>query len=222
MRDARFRLLILGFLALLTAAVWLFPSWYPVLNPNTISIAYPGLELEAQADYALLPETMRDAYEDLRSGDEDEDRPPRPDAALALVRARLLGVDFVAPDEMQAQPLPAEARTLRTGTFIQQSPINGATGGLIIYQTPDLRRFLRLQDEFSVTRAPDIHIIFTRNPDPYDINGVGVDYIDVGPLQYNVGTQTYEVPAGVNFAQYPIVALYSPTIDYVLSTATLR
>jgi hypothetical protein len=222
MRDARFRLMIIMALGAVVALIWLFPSWYPILNPNTVSISYPGLELEVQVDYALLPQDAQQAYEALRDGDEDTEQAPRPDTALALIRARLLGVDFVVPDELQLTEIPSDATIIRRGTFITPSPISGASGDLIIYQTPSLQRFIRLENGFSVTRAPEIHLVFTRNPDPYDPNGVGVDYIDVGALVYNVGTQTYPVPDSVDFAQYPIVALYAPSINFVLSSATLR
>jgi hypothetical protein len=222
MRDARFRLLILTILVAITAAIWTFPSWYPILNPNTVSISYIGLPLEAQADFALLPQDTKEAYFAIRDGDEDNEIDPNPAGALALLNARLLGIDLIAPDEVQLAEIPADAQTLRTGSFIVRDEARGATGDLIIYQTPDLRRYVRFENEFTVTRAPDIHIIFTRNPDPYDTNGVGVDYIDAGSLEYTIGTQTYSVPESVNFSQYPILALYSPSIDVVLSTATLR
>lgn len=222
MRDARFRLFALALLALLTAAVWTFPSWYPVLNPNTVSIAYAGLPLEAQADFSLLAQDTKEAYFAIRDGDEEAGILPNPQAALALLNARFLGIDLIAPDEVQIAPIPADAQTLRSGSFVTRDAARGATGGLVIYQTPDLRRFVRLQDEFSVIRAPDIRVVFTRNPDPYDTVGVGVDYIDAGLLEYTVGTQTLEIPASVNFSQYPILVLYSPTLNLVLSSATLR
>ncbi len=222
MRDARFRLLILTVLVAITAAIWTFPTWYPILNPNTVSISYAGLPLEVQSDFALLSDATKEAYFALRDGDEDNEIVPNPDGALALLNARLLGIDLIAPDEVQLAEIPTDSQELRTGSFNVSDAARGATGDIVIYQTPDLQRYLRLQNEFTVTRAPDIHLIFTRNPDPYDTNGVGVDYIDVGSLQYTIGTQTYTVPEGVNFSQYPILALYSPGINVVLSTATLR
>jgi hypothetical protein len=222
--DNRFRFLFLAFLSVLTALIWTFPTWYPVINPDSVTIAYPGLEVEAQADYLLLPEEMQVAYELLSDGDEDRDPPvpPQPAAALALVRARLLGIDLVAPDDVQVQAIPEEATILRRGILTSPDPIRGANGTVIIYQLPTQERFIRFEDEFSVTRAPDVHFVFTRNPDPYDQNGVGIDYIDAGVLLYNVGTQIYPIPQGVDFSEYPILALYVPSINYVLSSATLR
>jgi hypothetical protein len=224
--DTRFRLTVLALLGVLVAAVWTFPRWYPILNPNTVAVAFPDLELDVQDDFLLLPADLQRAYQRLRRGDADDDLEPQPALALALVRARLLGIDLVAPDDVQLAPIPNGAVTVRRGTFIKPNRdvtdlARGAQGNVIIYQLPTGERFLRLEN-FSTTRAPDLHLVFTRNPDPYDKQGVRVDYIDVGELLYTVGTQTYVVPSGVDFAVYPILALYSPALNYVMSSATLR
>lgn len=224
--DTRFRLSVIGVVGVLVALVWLFPRWYPLLNPNTVAVAFPGLAIDKQSEFLLLPTELRRAYNLIRVGDEDEELDPQPALALALLEARLLGVDFVAPDEEQLREIPDEAVILRRGTFIQpdNTPADlarGARGNLVIYQLPNQTRFLRLEN-FSTTRAPGLRLVFTRNPDPYDKQGVRVDYVDVGELLYTVGTQTYLVPSGVDFTQYPILAIYSAPLNYVISSATLR
>lgn len=218
--DIRFRFFIIFVGALIVGAIWTFPEWYPLLTTQGISEAYPGLALEAQSDYVALPPDIRRAYELLRDGDEDEDLDARPDVALALVEARLLGEDVVTSDEEQVFVAPSDT-ILRRGTFTRIDLIRGAEGTITIYRNPDLSRTLRI-DEFTSTRAPDLHLIFTRNPDPTDERGVGVDYIDLGVMKGNVGGQSYLVPESVDFGTYPIVALYSVELDYVISTATLR
>lgn len=219
--DLRLRLLILTAISLVVAAVWTFPTWYPLVNRDSVSVAFVGLPLELQADYVLLPESVRQAYQNLRDGNRRENIKARPDVALALVMARLTGEDVVAPDQDAQAPIPPEARILRRGTFITPDLTRGATGDVTIYQLPTLIRYVRL-DNFRSVRAPNLHLILTRNPDPYDEAGVGVDYIDIGELLGNVGTQTYIMPRDVDFGVYPILAIYSPTLDFVISTATLR
>lgn len=219
--DLRLRLLMVTAVGLLVAAVWSFPTWYPILNQDSVSVAFVGLPLELQADYLLLPESVRQAYQNLRNGNTRERIVARPEVALALVLARLTGEDVeAAPDEAFAT-VPTEARILRRGTFITPDPTRGATGSVTIYQLPTLIRYVRL-DDFRSVRAPDLHLILTRNPDPYDEAGVGVDYIDIGVLMGNIGTQTYIMPRDVDFGIYPILAIYSPSLNFVISTATLR
>lgn len=213
--DLRFRILIIGLIAALAVSAWTFPVWYPALNQETLTEFFPGLDLSAQPAFATLPQVMQDAYFELRNGEE-----ANPAAALALVQARLLGDDVVSPEANQ--PFTAPSNTiLRRGEFITVDAIRGADGTVTIYQLPNLTQMVRL-DDFSATRAPDLHLILTRNPDPFDERGVGVDYYDIGELKGNVGAQSYLIPTNINYNLYPIMAIYSVELDYVISTATLR
>jgi hypothetical protein len=119
--DIRFRFFIVLMMGLLIGAVWTFPQWYPLLNDDTISEAYGGLPLDAQASYVALPPDVQRAFETLRDGDEDLDQEPRPDVALALVEARLLSENVVTSEEEQAFTPPSET-ILRRGTFRQIDP----------------------------------------------------------------------------------------------------
>lgn len=213
--EIRIRLIIVTFMALLTLAIWAFPSWWPLINTQGVTERFPGLALDAQPAFISLPNNIQQAYLALRT---EEDI--NPDLALALVEARLLTEDQLAPEANE--PFEAPSTTIvRRGTFREVDLLRSAEGEVTIYQLGDLSRIMRIEN-FASTRAPDVHLVLTRNPDPTDPNGVGVDYIDLGPLRGNVGNQTYDVPSGVDFSRYPILALYSVPYDYVISTATLR
>jgi len=220
--DIRIRLFIVATMGAIIALTWTFPTWYPLLNQETITEAYVGLPLDAQALYLSLSQAEREGYELLRDGDpDDEDINPRPDLALTLVESRILATDVQTPEEEQLFESPSDV-ILRSAEFRQIEPIRGAQGNITIYQLNDLSRILRIDNNFRSTRAPNIHVILTRNPDPTDIRGVGADYLDLGELTGNVGGQTFGVPTDIDFSIYPIMALYLPDYDYVLSTATLR
>lgn len=229
--DIRFRFGVIAFLALIAGAVWLFPTWYPMVDRDSVPNPFPGLEESAWEAFINLPLAQQNAYKALRDGDRKAEIPPRPGEALALVRAQLLETDTTAPEEEAAYDPPTGSTLLQTGVLRQIDVIRWARGTISIYQLPNNQRILRLEstsedegaEPFQVVRAPDLRIIFTRNPDPLDENGVGVDYIEVAPLRATVGNQTYNVPASVeNFSEYPVLALYSPSLNLVISTATLR
>jgi hypothetical protein len=228
--DVRFRFGVIGFLALIAAAVWFFPTWYPLIDRDSVPNPFPGLEESAWEAFLSLPTAQQTAYKALRDGNAKEKIAPRPREALALVRAQVLETDRSAPEEEATYTPPEATPLLRTGVFRQIDVIRWASGTIAIYQLQNNQRILRLEaasDEenaqpFQTVRAPDTHVIFTRNPDPLDAAGVGVDYIDVGLLKGTVGNQTYTLPESLDFSLYPVLALYSPTLDLVISTATLR
>jgi hypothetical protein len=228
--DIRFRFFIIGILALVAGGVWLFPTWYPLLDRDSVPNPFPGLEEQAWEGFLNLPASQQAAYQALRDGDEDAEIEGRPAAALALVRAQLLQEDVPAPVADAIYTPPAGSSLVRDGIFIDaDTPTRWTNGRLTIYQLPNQPRTLRLEgltesaeQPFRSVRAPDVHIIFTRNPDPLDQAGVGVDYIDLGALKGTVGNQTYIVPVDVDFSLYPVLALYAPPLDLVISTATLR
>jgi hypothetical protein len=178
--------------------------------------------MDAQSAFVVLPAEEREAYLTLYAGDEDTELAPNPEWALGLVRGRLLQQDQQAAEAAEPFEAPAGSQILVRGTFSGVDAVRVAQGDLVIYQLVNATYLLRVESNFSSSRAPGIHIIFTRNPDPLDTSGVGIDYIDIGQLRGNIGAQQYTVPAGVDFNRYPVLALYAPAYDAVLATATLR
>lgn len=227
--DVRFRFGVIGVLAALAAVIWLFPSWYPLIDRNSVPNPFPGLEEAGWEGFLSLSPAEQAAYKALRDGNRKEKIDPKPAEALALVRARVLDTDTQAPADEATYTPPEGANQIRSGTFRTIDLIRGAQGRIAIYEINQQRtlRFESVSEEttaptFQTVRAPDLHVIFTRNPDPLDAVGVGVDYIDLGPIKGTIGNQTYTVPASVDFSLYPVLALYSPTLNMVISTATLR
>lgn len=229
--DVRFRFGVIGFLALIAAVIWLFPTWYPLVDRDSVPNPFPGLEESAWEAFLSLPSDQQTAYKAMRDGNRKEEIDPRPAESLALVRAQVLETDRVAPEDEATYTPPDGSIPLQDGVFRQIDAIRWARGTVKIYQLPNQKRILRLEgvsdeegsDPFQTVRAPDLYIIFTRNPDPLDKAGVGVDYIRVEqPLRATIGNQTYDVPDSVDVSVYPVLALYSPTLNLVISTATLR
>ncbi|MDQ7027022.1 MAG: DM13 domain-containing protein [Anaerolineae bacterium] len=221
--DTRFRVAVITLAGLLAAAVWALPFWWTVLNPESIvAVGLPGLTIEERADYATLADNLQRAYELIYDGEEDSEIPAQPDWALALVRARFSQTDRLAAESATVFEAPPGSQAIETGEFASIDSVRWAEGELTIYQNPNGTRLLHLAEDFRSARAPEIHIILTRNPDPMDERGVGVDYIDIGILRGNVGQQSYTIPPSVDFNRYPMLVLYAPQYDAILATATLQ
>jgi hypothetical protein len=221
--DLRIRLLMVLGVALLAILPWTLPQWWGLANPESpIAAGLPELELEARALFDALPDEEQAAYFLLYEGDEDTEVPPKPEWALALVRSRLLGGDTSSPEAIEPFEPPQGAVDVGRGTWGEIDIIRRAEGDIVIYQLSYGSRLLRFDENFASTRAPDVHIILTRNPDPKDERGVGVDYIDIGSLRGNIGAQNYTVPASADFSRYPVMALYSVEYGELIATLTIR
>lgn len=225
--DLRIRLLMILAVAILAALPWTLPQWWAFANPESpIAAGLPELELEARALFDALPSEEQAAYFLIYEGDEDIELLPNPDWALALVRARLLGTDTSAPEAIEPFEEPAGSIVIATGEWLEIDAVRRAEGEIIIYQLNDGSRMLRFDESFRSSRAPDVHIILSRNTalttDPMDERGVGVDYIDIGLLKGSIGAQNYAIPASADFSRYPVMALYSVEFKELLATLTIR
>jgi hypothetical protein len=221
--DIRFRLFFIIGMALLVGAVWTLPQWWLVVNPDSVlAEEMPGLERSVQEQFAALPPNQKEAYLMIFHGDKGLKLEPQADWARTLVQARFLQEDVAAEESTEPFEPPAGSVVIATGEFTAIDIIRGAEGEISIYQLPDGSRILRFSEDFRSTRAPNIRIILTRNPDPMDERGVGVDYLEIGNLKANVGAQNYTVPEMADFSRYPIMALYSPDYDTLIATLTIR
>ena len=221
--DLRFRLILLSAVTLLVIAAWTLPEWWAFANPESpIAQGLPGLEMEARALFDNLPANQQQAYFAVYEGDEDFEIEPQEEWALALVRSRFFSEDNAAAEATETFEVPAGASRIATGIWQGIDEVRQAEGDVTIYRLSDGTRLLRFEEGFMSSRAPDIHIVFTHNPDPMDDRGVGVDYIDAGLLRGNTGAQNYTIPQSVDFSRYPVLALYSQEFDQVLATMTIR
>lgn len=223
MADARLRFFIIAFVGALGLVVWTLPQWWATVNPeSSVAACLEGVPLDLCAQYSNLPRGDKEAYETISAGDAEAELFPKPDWAAALITARLTGENTSAPEATEPFEPPQGAQVVSDGEFTGLDFVRIARGEFTIYQDSLGARTLRIEEDFVMSRAPDIHIVFTRNPDPNDVTGVGIDYIDVGEIKGNQGAQNYVVPQGVDFSRYPVLALYSPSYDAVLGTASLR
>ena len=221
--DVRFRLILVSSVALLVLLAWTLPEWWAFANPESpVAQGLPGLEMEARAMFDSLSPAEQRAYFTIFEGDEDFEIEPEEEWALALVRARFFSEDNTAVEATEAFEVPAGASLIATGIWQGIDEVRQAEGEVSIYRLSDGTRLLRFEEGFMSSRAPDIHIVFTRNPDPMDDRGVGVDYIDTGLLRGNTGAQNYTIPQSVDFSRYPVMALYSVEFNQVLATLTIR
>lgn len=126
------------------------------------------------------------------------------------------------PDKEMAEAMPAgesEPVALRSGEFVDADSFHKGAGTATIYDLPDGRRVLRLED-FEVTNGPDLHVLLATGEAPTGRDDIG-DYIDLGKLKGNIGNQNYDISADIDISQYQSVVIYCEPFHVVFSTATL-
>ena len=118
--------------------------------------------------------------------------------------------DAAMPDDMadEAGEAAPQVVTLASnnGVLIDHGHRGDGTANVI---TDGNRTFLRFEDDFAIDNGPDLNV--------YLVRGVGAegppgqfddDFIDLGDLKGNVGSQNYEIPAGVDITEYDTFVIW--------------
>lgn len=210
--DLRFRLLLISLAAVAAAAVWTFPAWRGYLIDARRQEAFPGLALDLQDEFLALPEAAREFLLDLYSKD----------AAMALEMARVAvrGED-AAPASEQDWDEAAAARVLASGSFIEIDALHWGEGTATLYQLDDGRRVLRFE-EFASARGGEVYVYLSRDPQPRAALEVGRDYLNLGRLKGNRGSQNYLLPIGQDGNGYQSAVIFCRQFNMVITSARLR
>jgi len=94
-------------------------------------------------------------------------------------------------------------------------------GTAAIYVLPDGKHVLRFTN-FETSNGPDVHVFLGAATDANDSETVTkAGYMELGSLKGNVGDQNYEIPAGINLADYHSVTIWCKRFGVNFGTAPL-
>lgn len=207
--KSRSRLILIGFVLVITGAAITFPLWRPLFVNDVVDEAFPGLSAELQADFQAMPADQQAALNRMATAN--------PTMAVEMVNAMLEPTVAAPADEQTMPELPTP---ITSGEFVQIDVIHGAEGTATIYQLSDASRLLRFE-EFRSTNGPDLHVILSSSEAPRSHDELGENFLNLGRLKGNVGNQNYEISAEVDLSQYRSVVIYCLPFQVVFSTATL-
>ena len=195
------------------AVVFAFPLWRPFISKSVVNnAAFPGLSADQSQAYLRLSDDQQQLFRDMR----------KVNATMAVAMAQAAtSPDVVVPTEQQGMPVMINSSVIAGGTFTQIDALHTAKGTVTVYQLPDNTRLLRLED-FSVTNGPELHVYLVRNPKPREQKEVGNDYIDLGAIKGNVGSQNFPMPTEVDLNVYRGLIIYSVPFGVIFSSAELR
>jgi hypothetical protein len=211
--------------AVLGAAAWYLGS--PLFINRTVDEAFP-FEAPNQAEVAEMSEAeLKQMEAEFVAALPNEAELARmSEAERKTVQDRVMRAAVVMPDHMMEEPMPVEAgasadqpQAVRQGQFKDADSFHKGSGMASIYQLPDGAHVLRLES-FMVTNGPDLHVLLATNPMPTGHADLG-EYIDLGSLKGNLGSQNYTLPAGADPSQYGSVVIYCLPFRVVFATAAL-
>ena len=105
---------------------------------------------------------------------------------------------------MPEESAPGEIVTLFDGQFSGLSRYD-VEGTVNVLNDGTAQRFLRFEDDFAGNNGPDLNVYLTRADD--GIGGDG-DWIDLGDLRGNIGSQNYEIPEDVDLSEFDTVVIW--------------
>nr|WSX49370.1 DM13 domain-containing protein [Streptomyces sp. NBC_00974] len=121
-----------------------------------------------------------------------------------------------------APAAPAGPRTIAQGTLISHE--HTTTGTAKVIRLPDGSHTLRLEN-LDTSNGPDLRVWLTDAPVKEGVSGWTVfddgKYVSLGKLKGNKGDQNYEIPAGVNTADYGSVTIWCDRFDVSFGAAAL-
>ena len=107
------------------------------------------------------------------------------------------------------------------GNFIHADPndsIHYGAGGVTVFE-----RTVFLEQDFDVGPGPKFHVYLVPKAQIRSATDVtGAMFVDLGRLRAFKGSQKYAVPAGVDLAVYPSVAIWCEQFGVLISPADLN
>lgn len=99
----------------------------------------------------------------------------------------------------------AMIKTIFTGTFIDRS--HPTSGRADVLNDGSAQRFLRFED-FRTDNGPDLNVYLSAAPADGPAGEFDDDFVDLGDLTGNIGSQNYEIPADVDLDRYSTVVIW--------------
>jgi Electron transfer DM13 len=126
--------------------------------------------------------------------------------------------DVEQPGESMAEPGGPEV--LSRGRFISLE--HATRGQAVVLETPGGRRFLRFEG-FETSNGPDLVVYLSAKEPagPDDWHGYDQDFVDLGVLKGNVGSQNYEIPEGTDLDRYSTAVVWCRRFTVGFAAAVL-
>ncbi len=132
----------------------------------------------------------------------------------------LLSPLFIDKEVSEGFPVPGSDtpemivnNTLYQGQFIDADSFHKTSGQALIVSDGG-KNYLRLED-FQTTNGPDLYVYLANDLD-------AEDYVSLGRLKGNIGSQNYEIPDDINPEDYKYVLIWCKAFSVLFGSAELQ
>ena len=115
--------------------------------------------------------------------------------------------------------LPAVPIVLGSGGFV--SGEHSTTGRALLIREVDGRRTLRLED-LKTSNGPDLRVYLSAASPNAQWGSFDDDFVELGRLKGNVGSQNYEVPSTVDVSRYGTAVIWCKRFSVPFGAAPVR
>jgi hypothetical protein len=141
----------------------------------------------------------------------------RVDEALPVTATPTSGALDTSPGQPHTRPSDAEPTILSTSPF--RSLGHTTSGQAVVLELADGRRFLRLE-ELRTSNGPDLFVYLSTAAADAPRDTFDDDFVSLGPLKANRGSQNYAIPAGASLDRYRSVVIWCRRFTYAFGAAT--
>jgi electron transfer DM13 len=120
------------------------------------------------------------------------------------------------PPRESAPPAP---RLLGSGTFVAHE--HSTTGKALVIQGVDGARTLRLED-LKTSNGPDLRVYLSSAAPDAGWHAFDDDYVELGKLKGNIGSQNYDISPNVDLARYSTAVVWCKRFSVSFGAAAVR
>ena len=142
----------------------------------------------------------------------------RVDEALPVAATPTSRASDTSLSRSRARPSGPEPTILSAGPF--RSLGHTTSGRAVALELADGRRFLRLE-ELRTSNGPDLFVYLSAAAADAPRDSFDDDFVSLGRLRANRGSQNYEIPAGVSLDRYRSVVIWCRRFTYAFGAAAL-
>lgn len=126
--------------------------------------------------------------------------------------------EIVAEEPMPDMADVPEVITVASGGFEGRAH---PSSGVVKVITDGSETFLRFEDDFATDNGPDLNVYLSKAPITAESGEFDDEFIDLGDLKGNIGSQNYEISSDIDLSEYQTVVIWCVRFGVAFGAAPL-